>query len=56
MGNSHFVLGIDLGGTKMALATADMNGTLLRMEKAPTDANAGEEQAIARAGNRYAPC
>lgn len=44
-----FVLGIDLGGTKMALGTARADGTILRTERLPTDAHKGAEQAIERA-------
>lgn len=43
-----FVLGIDLGGTKIALATADVNGTLLSQQTIATLAPQGAEQAIAR--------
>jgi glucokinase len=43
-----FVLGIDLGGTKIALATADANGTILYQQTIATLASQGAEQAIAR--------
>jgi len=46
---SGFVLGIDLGGTKMALATARPDGALLRVERQPTEAARGAEQAFGRA-------
>jgi glucokinase len=44
----EFVLGIDLGGTKIALATADANGKLLSQQTIATLASQGAEQAIAR--------
>jgi glucokinase len=44
-----FVLGIDFGGTKMALATADAGGAILQQEVLATLAEQGAEQAIARA-------
>jgi len=47
--DSDFVLGIDVGGTKMALATARPDGTLLRVERHPTEATGGAEQAFGRA-------
>ena len=43
-----FVLGIDLGGTKIALATADTNGTILYRQTIATLASQGAEQAIER--------
>jgi len=49
MGDGQFVLGIDLGGTKMAVATADAGGTILREERLPTEASLGAVQAIGRA-------
>jgi glucokinase len=47
--DSDFVLGIDLGGTKMALTTARPDGALLRVERHPTEAARGAEQAFDRA-------
>jgi glucokinase len=48
--NAHdFVLGIDLGGTKMALGTADGSGTILHRQVVPTLAEQGADQAITRA-------
>jgi len=44
-----FVLGIDVGGTKMALATAGLDGALLRTERLPTEAARGAAQALERA-------
>lgn len=44
-----FVLGIDLGGTKMIVATATMDGAVMQSLRLPTDAANGAEQAIARA-------
>ncbi len=45
----RFVLGIDLGGTKIAAATARPDGTIIRMERLPTEARQGAGQAIRRA-------
>jgi glucokinase len=45
------VLGIDLGGTKIALASADMTGKILYEEVLATKAEQGAEQAITRALN-----
>lgn len=49
MTDERFVLGIDLGGTKMALATARPDGTFIRAERLPTEARHGAEQAFRRA-------
>ena len=49
MNANDFVLGIDLGGTKMALGTADASGTILHRQVVPTLAEQGADQAIARA-------
>lgn len=46
--SGDFVLGIDLGGTKIALATADANGTILSQKTIATLASQGAEQAIER--------
>jgi glucokinase len=43
-----FVLGIDLGGTKMALATAHPDGTIIHRQMLATLADQGAEQAVAR--------
>src|SRR5947209_23764 len=43
-----FVLGIDLGGTKIALATADVDGMILHQQTIETLAPQGAEQAIER--------
>jgi glucokinase len=43
-----FVLGIDLGGTKIALATANASGTVLCQQTIATLAEQGAEQAIER--------
>ncbi|HEY4385941.1 MAG TPA: ROK family protein [Ktedonobacteraceae bacterium] len=45
---AHFVLGIDLGGTKMALATAQTDGTIIHRQVLPTLAEQGAEQAMSR--------
>jgi len=44
-----FVLGIDLGGTKIALGTARVDGTILCTERLATDAFKGADQAVGRA-------
>ncbi|MDW5328412.1 ROK family protein [Plantactinospora sp. KLBMP9567] len=43
------VLGIDFGGTKMALGLADRAGRLLGVERIPTEAERGARQALDRA-------
>jgi glucokinase len=43
------VLGIDFGGTKIAVGLADHAGRLLRQARLSTDAEAGAEQVVARA-------
>lgn len=43
-----FVLAIDLGGTKMAIAASDLNGRSLADQKLPTRAEEGAAAAIAR--------
>ena len=47
-GQQDFVLGIDFGGTKVALATADLAGRVLAMERIPTAAQRGAEQLLDR--------
>ncbi len=49
MDEGRFVLGIDLGGTKIAAATARPDGAIIRAERLPTEAQRGAEQAIRRA-------
>jgi len=44
-----FVLGIDFGGTKIALATASLDGTVLESDRLDTDAGRGAAQAVDRA-------
>lgn len=44
-----FVLGIDFGGTKMALATADLDGEPLEAARLDTEAQLGATQAVERA-------
>src|ERR671933_471838 len=44
-----FVLAMDFGGTKMALATADLSGRIIEERRLPTRAARGADQAIARA-------
>jgi glucokinase len=43
-----FLLGIDLGGTKIALATATVEGTIIHRQVLATHAYQGAEQAITR--------
>ena len=47
-----FVLGIDFGGTKIALATAALDGRLLESDRLDTDAGNGAVQAVDRAVER----
>jgi glucokinase len=49
---SDFVLGIDFGGTKIALATAALDGSLLESDRLETDAGQGAVQAVDRALDR----
>lgn len=44
-----FVLGIDFGGTKIALATATLDGELMESDRLDTDAAGGAVQAVDRA-------
>lgn len=44
-----FVLGIDFGGTKIALATATLDGCLLESDRLETEAGHGAVQAVDRA-------
>jgi glucokinase len=44
-----FVVAIDFGGTKVAVGTAAMDGTLIRSERISTEAARGAEQAVERA-------
>jgi predicted NBD/HSP70 family sugar kinase len=44
-----FVLGIDFGGTKIAIASADLEGNLLEQSRIETEASRGAMQAIERA-------
>jgi glucokinase len=46
---SDFVLGIDFGGTKIALATAALDGSLLASDRLETEAGQGAVQAVDRA-------
>ena len=43
------MLGIDFGGTKIALATASLDGSLLESDRLDTDAGSGATQAVDRA-------
>jgi glucokinase len=47
-----FVLGIDFGGTKMALATATLDGRLMESDRLETEAGQGAVQAVDRALTR----
>jgi len=53
-GTQGVVLGVDLGGTKMALATAGAAGTILNSALLPTEAARGAEQALRRSLDRAA--
>jgi predicted NBD/HSP70 family sugar kinase len=44
-----FVVAIDFGGTKLDVATAALDGTILATERLETDAAGGAEQAVERA-------
>lgn len=48
MNVNDFVLGIDLGGTKIAVGTGDGSGKILHQRVLPTLAEQGAEQAITR--------
>ena len=48
-GGGNFVVAIDFGGTKIAVATADLEGGLLEQDRIETDASRGALQAIERA-------
>jgi glucokinase len=47
-GAHDFVLAIDFGGTKIAIATADMTGVILRQERLDTRATQGAQQILER--------
>ena len=44
----NFVLAIDFGGTKVAVATADMEGSILKQARLDTDASQGAQQLLER--------
>jgi len=46
---SDFVVAIDFGGTKLDVATAALDGTIVASERLETDAAGGAEQAVERA-------
>jgi len=48
-GEGDFVVAIDVGGTKIALATAGLDGTLLERRRLRTEAGRGAPQAVRRA-------
>ncbi|MGW0434213.1 ROK family protein [Micromonospora sp. NPDC003197] len=48
-GTDQRLLGIDFGGTKMAVGVADGHGRMLHSERVPTYAERGAEQALERA-------
>ncbi|MCI4066858.1 ROK family protein [Micromonospora sp. R77] len=48
-GDAGVLLGIDFGGTKMAVGVADGQGRLLARERVPTYAERGAPQALERA-------
>src|SRR5436305_15091985 len=43
-----FVVAIDFGGTKVALATADMTGSILKQARLDTNASQGAQQLLER--------
>ncbi len=47
-GAHDFVLAIDFGGTKVAIATSDATGTILRQTRIDTNASQGAEQLLER--------
>ena len=47
--HDDFVLGIDFGGTKMALATASLDGRIIESDRLETEARQGAVQAVDRA-------
>ena len=49
MNTDEVILGIDFGGTKVALGLADRDGKLLHTHRLDTDAEAGAEQVVSRA-------
>ncbi|GAA4525240.1 ROK family protein [Amycolatopsis samaneae] len=49
MTEADWILGIDFGGTKVALGLADRDGTLLATRRLDTDAQAGADQVVTRA-------
>src|SRR5207237_7851695 len=47
--NAHdFVVSIDFGGTKTAVATADMTGSILKQARLDTNASHGAQQVLER--------
>src|SRR5437899_12678463 len=47
--NAHdFVVAIDFGGTKIAVATADMTGGILKQARLDTNASHGAQQVLER--------
>jgi len=44
----NFVVAIDFGGTKVAVATADMEGSILKQARLDTDASQGAQQLLER--------
>jgi glucokinase len=51
-GARDFVAAIDFGGTKIAIATADLSGALLRQARLDTDAALGAQQVLERTKDR----
>src|SRR5947208_8947886 len=48
LAREQFVLAIDFGGTKVAVATADMEGSILKQARLDTDASQGAQQLLER--------
>jgi glucokinase len=48
LAREQFVLAIDFGGTKVAVATADMTGSILKQARLDTNASQGAQQLLER--------
>src|SRR5437762_5406135 len=48
LAREQFVLAIDFGGTKIAVATADMTGSILKQARLDTNASHGAQQVLER--------
>lgn len=52
--DTDFILAVDIGGTKMALATADLDGRVLNSARVATDGDRGVRRALHRAAETAA--